>query len=374
MTTLLATIAACLLAVTASAQSRWGWDGFCGTCADITNKAAVAGVKWMRVGMEGYRICPSKTNSPNWSLQSNNDGTYGLQGLKVANGMVSNIVLNTAFHPSDLTDAEIVQWTINYNNGVLTEFCNPASTNYLASVKGIQLFNEPWFNNGWIGNSNQFQYTNQRLTSYTGPQVISAWTNGFAGTGTTNALVSQAFSHLTAMKQIVDGVAPLAHALGIQIWAPHWQTPGYVGLTHCADQMGLFSNVDVYCFGAEPNGEPFGTPVGNDGWANWIDSELPYLHGKPWACVELHLNNWIYDAPDVLQADRLRRGLEHWREKGVTVVFVHVAYQNWFTGGANPYYGYDSQGRPNESMIAVMTTLSSGATGTTPAKRLGVFK
>jgi hypothetical protein len=377
MTTLLATIVACLLAVSGFAQSRWGVDGGCGTCADNTNKAAVSGLKWMRVGVSGATTCLSKTNYPNWSSLPNNDGTYGLQGLKVWNGMVSNIVLDTAWHPPDLTDAEIVSWTINYNIAVLREFCDPASvTNYLASVKAIQPFNEPWIDSSWIGNSNTFFYLNGRFTTYTGPQQVSVWTNGFAGTGTTNALVPQAVAWLTAMKQIIDGIAPTAHALGIQIWAPHWQTPGYVGLTQCGDQMGLFSNVDVYCFGAEPNGEPLGTPVGNDGWANWIDSELPYLHGKPWACVELHLNNWKYDAPDFLQADRLRRGMEHWRDKGVTVVLVHVAFKDWFTGGGPvlPYCGYDSQGRPNESLIAVMNALSSGATGLTPAKLLGVLK
>lgn len=365
MTTLLATLAACLLCSTSFAQSHWGVDGPCGTDPGHVQKAKVNGLDWIRAGVSGSVICPSKTNAPDWALLSNGDGTYGLQGLKVWNGMVSNIVLDSAWHPSDLTDDEIVPWLININIAGLKAFCDPTSSNYLSHVKHWQIFNEPWYDNGWIGYTGTWQYLNGRLMTYTGPQG-SIWTNGWAGTATTNALVPQAFTWLIKMKQVIDGVAPTAHALGIMVWGPHWQSYGYVGLAICGRQMGLYDNVDVFCFGVMPDTEPGGEPFGPTGWATQASNMVVAAGCPQFAICELHLNNWTNDAPDYVRADQLRRGLTALRDMGMLTCIVHIGYQNW-CGGCNDEVktlsGYDSLGGLTLSMASVIQVLSSGGNG-----------
>jgi len=345
-----------LLVATATwaGESRWGWDGGCPNCPEHVSKHKATEASWIRLSFNGDWIYPSKTAVANWAMAD-----------EVLNGWAAmdppvKIIIRSAFHPPDLTDAEIAPWIIEFNRQLLER--------YGSKIYGIQPVNEPWLGDEWSGDPWGWAYQYKRLGASTDCNACF-WKSGWGGSYTTNEITPSAFAWLTKLNEVLMGVRHLAVMKGVKVYGPHWQSANYVDITAVAKQVGVLNNIDVFCFGqmaaGEPDGHPSATNNWVDGWANYIDDIIPLLDGKPWACVEFHLNHDpstnIVDHPDYVRAGQIKRGMEHWRDMGVQCVLPHIGLQNWHPALNDltaRLCGYVNN-RPEETLRVIQVALSS---------------
>ena len=249
------------------------------------SKHLLTEASWIRLSFNGDAIYSNKTATANWADADLAVDGWSKLGVK--------IIVRAAFHPPDLTDAEILPWIVEFNRQILERYCNkpsPASarrdatTSYSGQIVGLQPVNEPWFDDEYAGDSTGWAYQYKRLGASHNIRA-SIWKSGYSGT-TTNELLPEAVAWMQKLRDVLVGVHHLAATKGIKVYGPHWSSPNYVDVTRVSAQLGVLDGVDVFTFGCLVEGEPLGPHIDRDGWATYIDDILPMLGGKPWACVE----------------------------------------------------------------------------------------
>ena len=292
--------------------SKWGWDGGSPTAPEHVSKHNLTDAKWVRISCQGSAIHTSKTSPPNWGLVDKVIGGWFSKGV--------NIILSTPFHPSDLTDSEIVPWMIAFNQSVIAR--------YGSKIIGIQPLNEPWHGDEDATKPDSWPYKNKRVGA--SHNAENFWVTGAPGPNP-SAITESAKRWYELMRQILNGVHSIAAPLNINVYGPHWSNPRYIQETDIGVQLGLLEGVDVFTFGCAAKGTALGPRVGENGWATYIDDIIPLLGGRPWSCLEFHLNHLPNGPDDATQAAEIKIGVEHWVEKGCQAVLIHTGLQSWDT-------------------------------------------
>jgi hypothetical protein len=352
MNTIKAFFVCLMLLITTSifaGDSRWGWDGGCGNCPEHLSKDSLTDASWIRLGGDGSYIFPTKTNTVGYWTETDRDinGWYA-RGKK--------IIYRSSFHPPNMTDAEIAPWIIWYNKQVLERYGD--------KIYGIQPLNEPWLGDEWSGDPTSWAYQYKRIGASTATNRNAYfWNYAYNGPmSTTNAVTEDAVTWFKKMAYILTEVRALASAKGVKVYGPHWQSANYdASFNNIAKQCGVFHGIDVYTFGQTAGGDP----LANGGWATYIDDIIPLLDGKPWACIEFHLNDEYVggnrSAVNYTNALYIQKGVQRWGDMGVQCVLTHIGLQNWNTQInllTSQLCGYVAD-RPKDSMRVIMQTLAA---------------
>lgn len=344
-------VAVGLVSATAAAtDTRWGWDGGCGNCPEHLTKDSLTDAVWIRLSASGDFTYPTKTSPPSWAVTDQQVNDWHRLGKK--------IILRTSFHPPGLTDAEIAPWAIEYNRQVLDRYGD--------KLYGIQPLNEPWLGDEWSGDEGGWAYQHKRLGATTPPERNAYfWKTGYnMPMATTNDVTPDAVAWFKQMAYLLTEVRHLAAAKGVKVYGPHWQEASYdASFNNVAKQCGVFNGIDVYSFGCGAGGDP----LAKNGWATYIDDIIPLLDGRPWACVEFHLNDeyvgGVRSAANYTNALHIQKGIQHWRDMGVQCVLPHIGLQNWNTQInllTSQLCGYVDD-RPKDSLRVIMDTLGASA-------------